>query len=50
MYPPDEIPGYPREQLMDELLHEHESGGPRLPDGGRAQGPDLTPARRFPGE
>jgi 5-methyltetrahydropteroyltriglutamate--homocysteine methyltransferase len=24
MYPPDEIPGYPREQFVDELLSEHE--------------------------
>ncbi len=25
MYPPDEIPGYSREQFIDDLLHEHES-------------------------
>lgn len=25
MYPPDEIPGYPREQFIDDLLHEHET-------------------------
>jgi 5-methyltetrahydropteroyltriglutamate--homocysteine methyltransferase len=25
MYPPDEIPGYPREQFLDELLREHET-------------------------
>jgi 5-methyltetrahydropteroyltriglutamate--homocysteine methyltransferase len=25
MYPPDEIPGYPREQFIDELLREHET-------------------------
>jgi 5-methyltetrahydropteroyltriglutamate--homocysteine methyltransferase len=25
MYPPDEIPGYPREQFIDDLLREHES-------------------------
>ena len=24
MYPPEEIPGYPREQFIDDLLHEHE--------------------------
>jgi 5-methyltetrahydropteroyltriglutamate--homocysteine methyltransferase len=24
MYPPDEIPGYPREQFIDDLLREHE--------------------------
>src|SRR5436190_22504236 len=25
MYPPDEIPGYPREQFLDDLLREHET-------------------------
>ncbi len=25
MYPPDEIPGYPREQFIDDLLREHET-------------------------
>jgi 5-methyltetrahydropteroyltriglutamate--homocysteine methyltransferase len=25
MYPPDEIPGYPREQFIRDLLHEHET-------------------------
>jgi 5-methyltetrahydropteroyltriglutamate--homocysteine methyltransferase len=25
MYPPDEIPGYPREQFIDDLLSEHET-------------------------
>jgi len=25
MYPPDEIPGYPREQFVDDLLREHET-------------------------
>jgi len=25
MYPPGEIPGYPREQFLDDLLHEHET-------------------------
>jgi 5-methyltetrahydropteroyltriglutamate--homocysteine methyltransferase len=25
MYPSDEIPGYPRERFVDDLLHEHES-------------------------
>jgi len=25
MYPPEEIPGYPREQFIQELLHEHET-------------------------
>ncbi|HKH46806.1 MAG TPA: 5-methyltetrahydropteroyltriglutamate--homocysteine methyltransferase [Thermoanaerobaculia bacterium] len=25
MYPPDEIPGYPREQFIDDLLYEHET-------------------------
>src|SRR5215207_2859868 len=25
MYPPDEIPGYPREQFIHDLLHEHET-------------------------
>jgi len=25
MYPPDEIPGYPREQFIQDLLHEHET-------------------------
>jgi 5-methyltetrahydropteroyltriglutamate--homocysteine methyltransferase len=25
MYPPEGIPGYPREQFIDDLLHEHES-------------------------
>ena len=25
MYPPDEIPGYPRDQFIDELLREHET-------------------------
>jgi 5-methyltetrahydropteroyltriglutamate--homocysteine methyltransferase len=25
MYPPEEIPGYPREQFIDDLLNEHES-------------------------
>ncbi len=25
MYPPEEIPGYPREQFLDDLLHEHET-------------------------
>lgn len=25
MYPPDEIPGYPREQFIEDLLREHES-------------------------
>jgi 5-methyltetrahydropteroyltriglutamate--homocysteine methyltransferase len=25
MYPPNEIPGYPREQFIGELLHEHET-------------------------
>jgi 5-methyltetrahydropteroyltriglutamate--homocysteine methyltransferase len=25
MYPADEIPGYPREQFIDDLLHEHET-------------------------
>jgi 5-methyltetrahydropteroyltriglutamate--homocysteine methyltransferase len=25
MYPPDEIPGYPREQFIDDLLREHEA-------------------------
>ncbi len=25
MYPPEEIPGYSREQFIDELLHEHET-------------------------
>jgi 5-methyltetrahydropteroyltriglutamate--homocysteine methyltransferase len=25
MYPPDEIPGYSREQFLDDLLHEHET-------------------------
>lgn len=25
MYPPDEIPGYSREQFIDDLLHEHET-------------------------
>jgi len=25
MYPPDEIPGFPREQFIDELLREHET-------------------------
>jgi 5-methyltetrahydropteroyltriglutamate--homocysteine methyltransferase len=25
MYPPDQIPGYPREQFLDDLLHEHET-------------------------
>jgi 5-methyltetrahydropteroyltriglutamate--homocysteine methyltransferase len=25
MYPPDEIPGYPREQFIADLLHEHET-------------------------
>jgi 5-methyltetrahydropteroyltriglutamate--homocysteine methyltransferase len=24
MYPPHEIPGYPREQFIDDLLREHE--------------------------
>ena len=24
MYPPDEIPGYPRDQFIDDLLREHE--------------------------
>jgi 5-methyltetrahydropteroyltriglutamate--homocysteine methyltransferase len=25
MYPPDEIPGYPRHQFIEDLLHEHET-------------------------
>src|SRR5215216_2153165 len=25
MYPPDEIPGYPRDQFIEDLLHEHET-------------------------
>ena len=25
MYPPDEVPGYPREQFLDDLLREHET-------------------------
>ena len=25
MYPPDDIPGYPREQFIQDLLHEHET-------------------------
>jgi 5-methyltetrahydropteroyltriglutamate--homocysteine methyltransferase len=25
MYPPDELPGYPREQFLRDLLHEHET-------------------------
>ena len=40
MYPADEIPGYPREQFIDDLLREHETEVRRCLEQGRAQGPD----------
>ena len=40
MYPADEIPGYSREQFIDDLLREHETEVRRCLRQGRAQGPD----------
>ena len=40
MYPADEIPGYPREQFIEDLLREHETEVRNCLLKGRAQGPD----------
>jgi 5-methyltetrahydropteroyltriglutamate--homocysteine methyltransferase len=46
MYPPDEIPGYTREQFLRDLLHEHEGEGRRcLRKGAHAVQVDFTEAR-----
>jgi 5-methyltetrahydropteroyltriglutamate--homocysteine methyltransferase len=46
MYPPDEIPGYPRKQFIDDLLHEHETEVRNcLQQGAHAVQIDFTEAR-----
>ena len=48
MYPAEGIPGYPREQFIDDLLREHETEVRRCLQQGRAQGADRLhrgPAR-----
>jgi 5-methyltetrahydropteroyltriglutamate--homocysteine methyltransferase len=46
MYPPDEIPGYTREQFLHDLLHEHEGEVRRcLRKGAHAVQVDFTEAR-----
>jgi len=46
MYPPDEIPGYPRQQFLDDLLREHETEVRNcLRKGAHAVQIDFTEAR-----
>ena len=46
MYPADPIPDYSREQFIDDLLSEHETGGAQLPAQGRARACRSTSPRR----
>src|SRR5262249_30347294 len=46
MYPPDEIPGYPRERFIDDLLREHQTEGRNcLRKGAHAVQIDFTEGR-----
>ena len=50
MYPADGIPGYSREQFIDDLLREHETEVRRCLRQGRAQGPDRFHGRTAGGQ
>ena len=50
MYPADEIPGYPRERFLDDLLREHETEVRNCLQQGRPQGADRLHGRAAGGQ